>query len=106
MPTLSTLLRRRRAARTAELAQAEVFGRHRLGHERQRGALPPQASQAVGQSRPRRSQTHSIYGPENAKPLVPANLHFLELTDRITESRHVPHSPRARRPAAGTTPVP
>src|SRR5216684_1338461 len=83
MPTLSTVLRRRRAARTAEPAQAKVFGRHRLGHQRQRGALSQQASQIVGQSRRRRPQAHSIHGPENGQPLVPGNLHFLEFTARI-----------------------
>src|SRR5260370_39280309 len=87
MPTLSTVLRRRRAARTAELAQAKVFGRYRVGHERQRGALPQQASQVVGQSRRRRSQAHSIHGAENGQSLVPGRLHFLELTVRMKSLR-------------------
>src|SRR6266852_8149154 len=98
MPTLSTLLRRRRAARTAELAQAKVFGRHRLGHERQRGALSQQASQTVGQSRRRRPQAHSINGSEKGQPLVPGNLRFLELTVRMTRSQD---TGRAKSPQRG-----
>src|SRR5690349_16098560 len=95
MPTLSTVLRRRRAARTAELTQAKVFGRHRVGNERQRGALPQQASQVVGQSRRRRPQAHSIYGPENGQPLVPGPS-FLELTARMTNlKRRAARTPRS-----------
>src|SRR5579859_7621108 len=104
VPTLSTLLRRRRAARTAELAQAKVFGRYRLGHERQGSSLSQQASQIVGQSRRRRSQAHSVHGSEDGQPLVPGNLLSWKCRRRMDVSqRNGRAEPREARPASETS---